>query len=97
MAAIPPVSFDALAKTAANPAIGGYPYTLKGLDLDKNFTFATADYNESDFTVTQSLGSGGHPHRQVSLANPLPKAPTTGTYVLGVVEGQLTWVETEEC
>jgi hypothetical protein len=34
-----PVNFEALAKTAKNPASGGYPYSLKGSDLDKNFFF----------------------------------------------------------
>lgn len=92
MAATPPVSFDALAKTAANPAIGGYPYALAGVDLDKNFTFATCDYSDKHFKVTKSLGSGGHANREVALANPLPSSPTTGTYVLGVVEGELKWV-----
>lgn len=97
MAATPPISFDALAKTAANPASGGYPYTLKGLDLDKNFTFATEDFDANHFTVTNGLGSGGHANRKVALANPLPTIPKTGTYVLGAVGGSLQWIATEAC
>lgn len=97
MAATPPISFDALAKTAANPASGGYPYTLKGLDLDKNFTFATEDFDSEHFTVSAGLGLGGHQSRKVALANPLPTIPTTGTHVLGAVDGVLTWIATEEC
>jgi hypothetical protein len=59
--ATPPISFAALAKTAGNPAAGGYPYALKGTDLDKNFTFATADFDTADFFVTDGLpGSGTH-------------------------------------
>ena len=97
MASTPPVSFDALAKTAANPASGGYPYTLKGTDLDKNFTFATEDFDSTDFTVTGGLGAGGHPNRKVALAVRIPELPTSGTHVLGAVDGTLKWIATEEC
>lgn len=97
MAATPPISFDALAKTAANPASGGYPYQLKGADLDKNFTFATEQFNEDHFTLGTSLGAGGHQARKVALKTPIPPIPSTGTHVLGAVDGELTWISTEEC
>ena len=97
MAATPPLSFDALAKTAANPASGGYPYQLKGTDLDKNFVFATEDFDTADFTVTSGLGAGGHQSRKVALARRIPTIPATGTHVLGAVDGSLTWLATEEC
>ena len=32
-----PVKFEALARAANTPTSGGYPYSLKGRDLDKNF------------------------------------------------------------
>jgi len=67
MNSTPPISFDALSKTAANPGSGGYPYSLKGSDLDKNFTFATEDFDEDDFVVTTGLGAGGHQSRKVAL------------------------------
>ena len=97
MASTPPVSFDALAKTAANPASGGYPYQLKGADLDKNFTFATEDFAAEHFTVSTGLGAGGHQSRRVALKTPIPTIPATGTHVLGAVNGTLTWIATEEC
>jgi hypothetical protein len=93
----PPLSFDALAKTAPNPASGGYPYSLKGNDLDKNFVFATEDFSADHFEVTTTTGIGGHQQRKVALKYPLPDLPTTGTYVLGAVDGALTWLATEEC
>lgn len=95
--ATPPISFDALAKTAGNPATGGYPYQLKGSDLDKNFTFATEDFDTADFTVTSALGAGGHQNRKVALSIRIPELPTSGTHVLGAVDGTLTWIATEEC
>jgi hypothetical protein len=97
MADAPPISFDNLAKTAANPASGGYPYTLKGKDLDKNFTFATEDFDATDFNVTHALGSGGHKNRKVRLSVRIPAIPSTGTHVLGAVDGALQWIATEEC
>lgn len=97
MASNPPISFDALAKTAANPASGGYPYSLKGSDLDKNFNFATEDFAEADFVVSNGLGAGGHQSRKVSLAIRIPELPATGTHVLGAVNGALQWIATEEC
>jgi hypothetical protein len=93
----PPISFDALSKTAPNPASGGYPYSLKGSDLDKNFTFATEDFDTTDFNVTTGLGAGGHQNRKVALAIRIPEPPTSGTHVLGAVGGALQWIETEEC
>ncbi len=95
--ATPPISFAALAKTAGNPAAGGYPYTLKGTDLDKNFTFATEDFDTADFLVTDGLGAGGHQNRKVALAIRIPAAPASGTHVLGAVNGTLQWLATEEC
>lgn len=97
MAAAPPVSFDVLAKTAPNPASGGYPYTLKGMDLDKNFTFATEDFESEHFVVSTGLGAGGHQSRKVKLKAPIPTIPPTGTHVLGAVNGVLQWIATEEC
>lgn len=97
MASTPPVSFDALAKTAANPASGGYPYTLKGSDLDKNFTFATEDFDATDFKVTNGLGAEGHQSRKVALSIRIPEPPASGTHILGAVDGALAWIATEEC
>jgi hypothetical protein len=93
----PPISFDAKAKSAGNPATGGYPYSLKGSDLDKNFTFATEEFDATDFIVSAGLGAGGHQSRKVALVVRIPKLPVSGTHVLGAVDGALTWIATEEC
>ena len=97
MASTPPISFDALAKTAANPAASGYPYQLKGSDLDRNFNFATEDFDTADFKVSNGLGAGGHTNRKVALVIRIPELPASGTHVLGAVDGALTWISTEEC
>lgn len=93
----PPISFAAKAKTAANPTTGGYPYSLKGSDLDKNFTFATEDFDAADFKVTSGLGAGGHENRKIALLLRIPELPASGTHVLGVKNGTLQWIATEEC
>jgi hypothetical protein len=79
----PPLSFRALAQNAGNPASGGYPYAIRGDDLDKNFVAATAIYNEEDFEVTKSAGLGGHDQPKVKLKNKLPDPPANGFQLLG--------------
>jgi hypothetical protein len=79
----PPLSFRALAKNAGNPDSGGYPYAIRGDDLDKNFVAATAIYNEEDFEVTKSAGLGGHDQPKVKLKNKLPDPPANGFQLLG--------------
>ena len=112
----PPISFEALAKQANSAKAGGYPYQLKGKDLDQNFVFATLQIDES--LVTSTTGSGGHAARKLKIpglsggsddlalvANGgalswksiIPKAPNSGTFVLGAVDGVVQWIETEEC
>ena len=43
---------------------------------------------------TQNLSSVGG---AISWTPGLPALPTSGTYVLGCVDGTLQWIETEEC
>jgi hypothetical protein len=87
----PPVSFQTLAQTAGNPAVGGYPYQIRASDLDKNFVFATLDADASLIEIT--TGQGGHTARRLKI----PAAPSSGTHVLGAVGGVLKWIATEEC
>jgi len=82
-----PVKFEALARAANTPVSGAYPYSLKGRDLDQNFNAVAIDIDSS--WVSES-GNG-----QRTLL--LPAVPTTGTHVLGSVNGALTWIATEEC
>lgn len=111
----PPVSFQTLAQTAPNPAVGGYPYQLKAKDLDQNFVFATLEIEPT--LVTTTTGSGGHKARKLKIPglpggdrsvltaeggsmswqNFIPQQPTSGTHVLGAVDGVLQWIATEEC
>jgi len=83
--------FEALAKQGGDPASGGYPYTIKSSDLMKNFVFAALDADET--LVETITGQGGHPQRKLKI----PAVPSSGTYVLGVVDGTIQWIATEEC
>lgn len=87
----PPLSFASLAQTAPNPASGGYPYRIRGTDLDKNFVFATLQIDPS--LLQSAIGAGGHPARKLKI----PAVPGSGTHVLGAVNGALQWIATEEC
>ena len=91
MPANPPVSFQQAIQQPANPGLGGYPYQIRASDLDKNFVFATLDVDES--LIESITGTGGHPQRKLKI----PAVPGSGTHVLGVVDGSLQWIATEEC
>lgn len=86
-----PVDFQALAQQGGNPASGGYPYTIKGSDLMRDFVFAALD--TEDALVETVTGQGGHPQRKLKI----PAPPTSGTHVLGAISGTIQWIATEEC
>jgi hypothetical protein len=86
-----PVDFQALAQQGGNPASGGYPYTIKGSDLMRDFVFAALD--TEDALVETVTGQGGYPQRRLKI----PPPPTSGTHVLGAVGGTIQWIATEEC
>jgi hypothetical protein len=107
----PPVSFQQLAQSGGDPATGGYPYQIRASDLDKNFVYATLDADESLLETT--TGTGGHTQRKLKLNPgtadyqvlfwkdgrfiTLTQPPSSGTHVLGAVNGVLQWIATEEC
>jgi hypothetical protein len=75
----------------------------------KNFKYAALDA-ESDL-ITESDGTRklkipsptgdnkvlGCDGSSMSWKDDIPTAPTTGTHVLGAVDGTLQWISTEEC
>jgi hypothetical protein len=86
-----PVNFEALAQQGGNPASGGYPYTIKGSDLMRDFVFAALD--TEDALVETVTGQGGYPQRRLKI----PAPPSSGTHVLGAINGTIQWIATEEC
>ena len=86
-----PVDFEALAKSAKNASGGGYPVQISAADLQKNFVYAALDADPSLIEV--AVGEGGHTQRRLKI----PAAPSSGTHVLGAVDGTLQWIATEEC
>jgi hypothetical protein len=97
MPAEPPINFETLAKQGGNPATGGYPYQLKASDLQKNFVYAVEEFHYEHFTETSTAGQSGHAQRKIQIKTPIPTPPSSGTHVLGAVNGALTWIATEEC
>jgi hypothetical protein len=85
-----PVNFEEKAKLppAANGA--GYPYRISALDLMKNFTYAALDAHED---WIEEVGVSQYPGRKLKL----PQLPGSGTHVLGCIDGEIKWIETEEC
>ena len=87
-----PVDFEAKVKTPASASGGGYPIQLSAADLMKNFKYSAGDFEAESFTVTESSDS-----RKIDLKLKIPAVPASGTHVLGVVNGSLAWIATEQC
>lgn len=85
-----PVDFEAKVRGAQSASGGGYPTQISAADLMKNFVFGL-DAHES--LVEQTTGQGGHKARKLKI----PAVPSEGTHVLGVKDGALQWLATEEC
>jgi hypothetical protein len=84
-----PVNFESLAKQPSGGS--GYPYQIKASDLMKNFVFATLQVDEEYLEIATM---NGYEARKLKM---FPPIPASGTYVLGAVDGSLTWIATEEC
>ena len=111
MAANPPVDFEERVKRAPGKMGSDYPYAIKATDLMQNFVFATLDIAEGLYEET--TGTGGHRQRRLKIdagtaANQIyirdgnkittiDAPPSSGTHVLGAVDGTIQWIATEEC
>ena len=85
-----PVDFEQRVK-AAPPAGGkGYPYQISARDLMANFKFLMNQMPEG-FAKNKMIIFNGK--KWIVLAAP----SSTGTHVLGAVDGVLSWIATEEC
>jgi hypothetical protein len=84
-----PVSF--VDQTNTSQGINGYPYRIRANDLDRDFVYAALDADSS--YIEEVSGQNGHRSRNLKF----PPIPSSGTHVLGAVEGVLTWIATEEC
>jgi hypothetical protein len=86
-----PVDFEAKARGAKSASGGGYPVQISAGDLMRNFVFGALDADPS--LIETTTGQGGHTARRLKI----PAAPSSGTHVLGAVDGTLKWIATEEC
>jgi hypothetical protein len=85
-----PINFEEKAKLPASANGTGYPYRISASDLMANFTYAALNV-ENDWYENES--SGKYLGRKLKL----PKMPTSGTHVLGCIDGEIQWIETESC
>jgi hypothetical protein len=86
-----PVNFEEKTKQAKQASGGGYPVQISAADLMKNFVHAALEADPS--LITTTIGQGGHPARKLKI----PAVPSSGTHVLGSVDGVLQWIATEAC
>lgn len=87
-----PVDFEAKIKSARSVSGGGYPVQISASDLMKNFRYSAGDFEAESFTVAESGNS-----RNIALKVKIPTPPSSGTHVLGSVDGTLQWLATEAC
>lgn len=83
-----PIDFEGQVKSSK--AKDAPPYIIRASDLMKNFAFSAVQAEDS-WLETASMN--GHDGRKLKL----PAVNGSGTYVLGSVNGQIQWIETEEC
>ena len=86
-----PIDFETKVREPKSASGGGYPVQLSAADLMKNFVHAALDADPS--LIETTTGQGGHAGRKLKI----PAVPSSGTYVLGAVDGTLQWLATEEC
>jgi hypothetical protein len=85
-----PVNFEEKAKLPPAANGTGYPYRISASDLMKNFTYASLDAHED---WIEDVGASQYPGRKLKL----PQLPGSGTHVLGCIDGEIQWIETESC
>ena len=104
-----PVDFTTLTGKANES--GGYPTQINAADLQKNFVYCALD--TADDLVEASTGPGGMATRKLKILPgnkqgqflywngkeyaPFSQPPSSGTWILGAVDGEVDWLATEEC
>jgi hypothetical protein len=86
-----PINFEEKVRLPRGSKGSDYPYSIKAQDLMKNFVYAALDVDES--LIEKLSGEGGYQQRKLKI----PAVPSSGTHVLGAVEGTLQWIATEGC
>lgn len=86
-----PVDFEERVKSPKGETGGDYPYAIKARDLMQDFVYAALDVDAT--LIQDAVGQGGHKQRRLKI----PALPSSGTHVLGVVDGTIQWIATEEC
>jgi hypothetical protein len=84
------IDFEAKLKAAKSASGVGYPTQISASDLMSNFNMAALD---ADATLVDTTTVGAYIQRKLRI----PAVPQSGTFVLGAVDGSLSWLSTEEC
>jgi len=85
-----PVDFEQRVKVPPVVAGRGYPYQLSAKDLMQNFRFLSE-------LVPEGVTDNDLIYFSANKWQILPAPSGNGTFVLGAVDGKLTWMTTEEC
>jgi len=106
----PPITFIDKLATPRSQSGAGYPYQIKANDLDVNFYYATLIVDDQ---LVEQVQSRKYIQRRLKIPagtqdgqilywtgsqwTPFSAPPSSGTHVLGSVNGNLQWIATEEC
>jgi hypothetical protein len=69
------------------------PRSIKAKDLDDNFKRITIIENPDEETKTYTVKYD----KDGTILTIFPTLQTSGTYVLGTVDGKLQWIATQDC
>jgi len=81
---------DNLPVDFAAKIVGKPVYSISAADLMQNFA-------DAKLLVDDAFTEPAFVNNYAARKFKFPKPPTSGTHVLGAVEGALTWIATEEC
>ena len=85
-----PIDFKEKVTNPPSPSGKGYPFRISAFDLMRNFSYAALDANEG---WIEDNTEGMYEGRKLKL----PEIPTSGTHVLGCIDGEIQWIGTESC
>jgi hypothetical protein len=85
--------FERLAKNKPAKGSNDYPVSIKAKHLDENWKMTTLLEGEGD----PKLYEVEYTEDGTRITRILPESPSSGTHVLGVVDGVVKWLPTQDC
>ena len=85
--------FERLKKNKPAPGKLDYPLVIKAIHLDENFKMTTLLESNAE----PKLYDLEYTKDGTRITRILPEPPSTGTHVLGAIDGAIQWIATQDC